>query len=92
MCDYQSVDIQYIQDIKKNKFKSENIIKLSTSVKYTREAAKSLKISTNKLEIETKEEDYTTADAKGIILLLQAFHIYAQIFIFLTTPGNKLQL
>ena len=76
MREYRSVDIQYIRDIKKNKFKPENIMKLSTSVRRTREAAKSLKIGTNGLEIEAKEEDCTIADAKGIIPLLRAFHVY----------------
>ena len=92
MREYRSVDIQYIRDIKKNKFKPENIMKLSTSVRRTREAAKSLKIGTSGLEIEAKEEDCTTADAKGIIPLLRAFHVYTQILVFLAAPGNKLQL
>lgn len=48
-----------ISVIKKNKFKSENIIKLSTSVKHIKEVAKSLKIGINGLEIEAKEEDST---------------------------------
>ena len=77
--------------MKKNKFKPENIMKLSTSVRRTREAAKSLKIGTNGLEIEAKE-DCTTADAKGITSFLQAFHVYTQILVFLAAPGNKLQL
>ncbi len=47
MHEYRSVDIQYICNIKINKFKPENIMKLSTSVRRTREAAKSLKIGTN---------------------------------------------
>ena len=92
MREYWSMDIHYIRDIKKNKFKPENIMKLSTSVRRTREAAKSLRIGTSGLEIEAKEEDCTTADAKGIIPLLRAFHVYAQILIFLAAPGNKLQL
>lgn len=46
---YRSVDIQHIRDIKKNKFKSEKIMKLSTSVRRTREAAKILKIGTSGL-------------------------------------------
>ena len=71
MREYRLVDIQYIRDIKKNKFKLENIMKLSTSVRHKREAAKSLKIGTNGLEIEAKKEDCTTADAKSIIPLLQ---------------------
>ena len=92
MREYRSVDIQYIWDIKKNKFKPENIMKLSTSVRRTREAAKSLKIGFNGLEIEAKEEDCTISDAKGIIPLLRAFHVYTQILVFLATPGIKLQL
>ena len=92
MREYRLVDIQYIRDIKKNKFKPENIMKLSTSVRRTREAAKSLKIGTNGLEIEAKEEDCTTADAKGIIPLLQVFHVYTRILVFLAIPGIKLQL
>lgn len=87
---YRSIDIQFIRDIKKNKFKPENIMKLSISVKHTREAAKILKISTSDLEIKAKEKDCTTADAKGIILLLRAFHVYIQILIFLAAPGIKL--
>ncbi len=67
-------------------------MKLSTSVRRTREAAKSLKIGTNGLEIEAKEEDCTTADAKGITPLLRAFHVYTQILVFLAASGNKLQL
>ena len=51
-------------------FKLKNIMKLSMSVMRTREAAKSLKIGTNGLEIEAKEKNYTTADAKSIISLL----------------------
>lgn len=43
------------------------------------------------MEIEVKEKDYITADAKDIILFLQAFFIYIQIFIFLAIPGIKLQ-
>ena len=67
-------------------------MKLSNSVRRTRKAAKSLKIGTSGLENEAKEEDCTTADAKGIFALLRAFHLYAQILIFLAAPGNKLQL
>lgn len=92
MREYQSVDIQYICNIKKNKLKTENIMKLSTSMRRTREVTKSLKIDGNGPEIEAKEEDCTVADEKGIIPLLRAFHVYMQIFVFLATPGNKQQL
>lgn len=89
---YWLVDIQYIGNIKKNKFKLENIIKLSTNVRRIRKAAKSFKISTNVLEIKAKEENCTTADKKDIISLLQAFYVYTQILVFLTASSNKLQL
>ena len=45
-------------------------MKLSTSVRRTKETAKSLKIGTSGQEIEAKESDYTIADAKSIISLL----------------------
>lgn len=88
--EYWLVDIQYIQDIKKNKFKLENIIKLSTRIKHIREVGKSLKIGISKLEIKAKEEDFTIANAKNIIFLLWAFYMYMQILIFLATLDNKL--
>ena len=78
--------------MKKNKFKPENIIKLCTSVTHAKEVAKSRRIVTRGLEIEAKEEDYTTANAKSIILFLQAFHLFAKIIIFLATLSNKLLL
>ena len=67
-------------------------MKLSTSVRRTKEAAKSLKIGTSGLEIDAKEGDCTTADAKSIVPLFRAFHVYTQILIFLAAPGINLQL
>lgn len=57
-------------------------MKLSTSVRRTKETAKSSKIGTIGLEIEAREEDYTPANAKSIISLLRAFHVYTQILVF----------
>ena len=73
---YYLVDIQYIRDIKKNKFKPKNIIKLSTSIRLTKKAAKNLKIDISGSEIEAKEENCTMADTKDIILFSQAFYKY----------------
>ena len=73
---YWLVDIQYICNIKKKKFKPKNIMKLSTNIRHTKKATKSLKIDTNGLKIEAKEEDCITINIKGIILLLQAFYMY----------------
>lgn len=44
-------------------------MKLRTNVRQTRKVAKSLKIGIHGLEFETKEEDFTTTDAKDIIPL-----------------------
>lgn len=89
---YWLVDIKYICNIKKNKIKPENVMKLSISVRRTREATKSLKIGTSVLKIEAKEEDCTTAGTKGIIPLFRAFHVYTHILVYLAALGNKLQL
>ena len=44
-------------------------MKPSIIIRYIRKVAKILSISTSGLEIEAKEEDYTTTNAKSIILL-----------------------
>lgn len=87
---YWLVNIWYIHDIKKDKFKLKNIMILSISIIYIRKIAKSLKIGTNNLEIEDKEKDYIIINVKIIILFLQVFYVYTQIFIFLVAPSNKL--
>ncbi len=92
MYEYWLIDIQYIYNIKKNKFKLKNIIKLSINIKYIKEATKSLKIGINSLEIETKEKNCIIIDVKDIILFLQVFYVYTQSLIFLIAMGNKLQL
>lgn len=72
-----------------NKFQLENIIKLNISVKCIEKATKSLKIGISDLEIETKEENCNMADAKYIVLLLLAFHVYMPIPVFSVAPSNK---
>lgn len=66
------------------------MIKLNISIKQIKKATKSLKIGSNGLKIEAKEEDCIITDAKGIIFLHQAFHIYMQTFVFLATLSNKI--
>lgn len=67
---YLLKNIQYICDIKKNKFKSENIIKLNNSIRYIRKAARSLKISISNLKIKAKKKDYIFSNIKNIIFIL----------------------
>lgn len=68
------------------------MMKFGTSVKLGREVAKSLYIDTHNLKIKVKEENCTTSDAKDIIFLLQALHVYTQIVVFFTSLSEKLQL
>lgn len=70
----------------------ENIIKVSISIKHTKEATKNLKIDIINIEIKVKKENYTILDARYIIPLLQTFYVYIQIHIFLAAYGNKLQI
>ncbi len=51
-------------------------MKLSIRVKQTRRATKNLKLGTNELKIDAKEEDCTTLETKKIIYLLGLFHVY----------------
>lgn len=51
--------------------------------------AKSLKIDNKNLEIKAKEKYYTIVVVRSIIFFFQTFHIYINIFIFLTVFENK---
>lgn len=66
-------------------------MKLITSVRCTRKAAKSIKIGTHILEIETEPKDCTTLDAKNIISLSLGFHVHTLIFAFLAARANQLE-
>lgn len=70
------IDIKYIWNIKKNKFKLENFIKLNISIKYIKKAARNLKIDINGFKIKAKEEYFITVNAKKNISLSQAFYLY----------------
>ncbi len=77
------MDIKYIPNMKKNKFKVENTMKLSINV---RQIIKSTKIFTpaiNSLKIEPKEEDFITLNIKNIILLICLFFVYTQVSILI---------
>lgn len=51
-------------------------MKLSISIKYTKKAAKSLKIGISNFKIKAKEEYFITVNAKNNISLPQAFYLY----------------
>ena len=92
MQEFRSIDIQHIRDIKRNKFKPGNIVKLSTSIRRTGEIAKNVKLDLSGLKIETREEDCTVADAKSIVSLLRSFLVYKQTLLFLAPSGVQFQL
>ena len=49
-------------------------MKLSSNVRRTTEVTKSLKIGTSGLEIEAKEEDYTTTDLRVLFYFPKLFN------------------
>lgn len=73
---YLMIDIKYIWNIKKNKLKLENLIKLSISIKYIKKAARNLKIGISGFKIKAKEEYFITVNAKNNIPIPQAFYLY----------------
>ena len=90
MHEYCSLDIKYIQDIKKNKFKPENNMNLSTSVRQNKKVTNNLSLGTCRLKIEAKEKNCTTLDAKRIIFFFRSFHVSIQMLICIA--ASKIQL
>ncbi len=63
------MDIKYIWDLKKQKLKQENIMKLSINVRWIKKTTKILKLAINQIQIEATEEDFIILDIKNIALL-----------------------
>ena len=78
----------YLKCQKKNFFKPKNIMKLSTSIRCAKEAAKSLKIGTSGLEIEAKEVDCTPRTLRVLFHFSKHFTCIQR---FLFSWGIKLQ-
>ena len=67
------VDTEYFKNIRDDKFKVENIMKLSTEYESVQPKNKYLRIGST--EVEYREEDALASDARGITHLLRAFLI-----------------
>lgn len=51
-------------------------MRISTNLRRTGEAAKSLEIDNNGLKMKANEENCSTPDANGVISLLSPFNVY----------------
>ncbi|KAA8893977.1 hypothetical protein FN846DRAFT_895504 [Sphaerosporella brunnea] len=88
---YSAIDPAHFRDILKNKFKPENVMKLSTSFSPTPHRKETLTLGT--YTIPTIEEDHASDDYRGgIPSLMQPFEIYSQILIQFAPPGIRLDL
>ena len=87
---FPMVDTEHFKNIRDNKFKVENIIKLSTEYESVQPKNKYLRIGST--EVEYREEDALASDARGITHLLRAFLIYCQIVIHIAHAGTQMEL
>lgn len=79
------------EDIFYNRFKSKNILKLSTSYTIIKHRVKYIKVGDN-IELETHNNNYIANEAKSITQLLQYFLFYWQIIIQFATTIMQFEL
>jgi hypothetical protein len=85
---YPAIDSAYFRDIPENKFKPENVMKLSTSFTPTPRRKETLTLGT--YTIPTVEQDHASDDYRGgIPSLMQPFEIYGQILVQFAPPGIR---
>ena len=87
---FPMVDTEHFKNIRDNKFKVENIMKLSTEYESVQPKNKYLRIGST--EVEYREEDALASDARGITRLHRAFLIYCQIVIHIAHAGTQMEL
>ena len=76
------VDTEHFKNIRDNKFKVENIMKLSTEYESVQPKNKYLRIGST--EVEYREENALASDARGVI--------YCQIVIHIAHAGTQMEL
>jgi hypothetical protein len=85
---YPAIDPAHFRDILENKFKQENVMKLSTSFTPTPRRKETLTLGT--YTIPTVEQDHASDDYRGgIPSLIQPFEIYGQILVQFAPPGVR---
>lgn len=77
---YPIIHEEHFEDILHNRFKPENILKLSTSFATIKPRVKYIKVG-DSIELATHEDDSTAGEAKSITQLLRCFLLYGQIII-----------
>jgi hypothetical protein len=85
---YPAIDPTHFRDILENKFKPENVMKLSTSFTPTPRRKETLTLGT--YTIPTVEQDHASDDYRGgIPSLMQPFEIYGQILVQFAPLGIR---
>jgi hypothetical protein len=85
---YAAIDPTHFRDILENKFKPENVMKLSTSFTPTPRRKETVTLGT--YTIPTVEQDHASDDYRGgIPSLIQPFEIYGQNLIQFAPPGVR---
>jgi hypothetical protein len=88
---YPAIEPTLFRDIPDNKFKPENVMKLSTSFTPTPRRKETLTLGT--YTIPTVEHDCASDDYRGDIpSLMQPFEFYGQILVQFAPPGIRLDL
>ena len=88
---FPTIHKEHFEDILHNRFKPENILKLSTSFTTIKPRVKYIKVG-DSIELATHEDDSTAGEAKSITQLLRCFLLYEQIIIHFAPPTVQLEL
>ena len=88
---FPTIHKEHFEDILHNRFKPENILKLSTSFTTIKARVKYIKVG-DSIELATHEDDSTAGEAKSITQLLRCFLLYGQIIIHFAPLTVQLEL
>lgn len=88
---YSIIHKEHFEDILHNRFKPENILKLSTNFATIKPWVRYIKVG-DSIELATHKDDSTMGEAKSIAQLLWCFLLYGQIIIHFAPPTVQLEL
>ena len=88
---FPTIHKEHFEDILHNRFKPENILKLSTIFTTIKPRVKYIKVG-DIIELATHEDDSTASKAKSITQLLRCFLLYGQIIIHFAPFSVQLEL
>ncbi len=88
---FPTIHKEYFEYILHNRFKPENILKLSTSFTTIKPHVKYIKMG-DSVKLATHEDDFTTSEAKCVAQLLRCLLLYRQIIIHFSPLLVQLEL